>query len=163
MPQITQLPYIFASQLFWLAVVFGIIFFVIGRGMVPKIQSTVEARERKIGEDLEAAQRARAEAEETEAEWRARMDAARAEAARVANEAKQASAKETEAKVGKAADKIALKVEAAEAKIRQAADSARAEIEKVAAEATKEMVVRLTGIQVDPKEAAAAVKAELDV
>ena len=28
MPQITQLPLIFWSQLFWLAVVFGIIFFV---------------------------------------------------------------------------------------------------------------------------------------
>ena len=35
MPQIEQLPFIFFSQLFWLAVVFGIIFFVIGRGMVP--------------------------------------------------------------------------------------------------------------------------------
>jgi len=29
MPQITQLPFIFASQLFWLAVVFGLIFFVV--------------------------------------------------------------------------------------------------------------------------------------
>ena len=42
MPQITQLPFIFFSQLFWLAIVFGIIFFGIGRGMLPKIQSTVD-------------------------------------------------------------------------------------------------------------------------
>ena len=53
MPQIDQLPDIFFSQLFWLAVVFGFIFFVIGRGMLPKIQSTVELREKKIAEDLE--------------------------------------------------------------------------------------------------------------
>ncbi len=53
MPQITQLPEIFASQLFWLLMVFGFIFFVIGRGMLPKIQSTVEDREKKIAEDLE--------------------------------------------------------------------------------------------------------------
>ena len=40
--------------------------------------------------------------------------------------------------------------------------SARAEIESVAAEATREMVQRLTGLKVDPKEAAVAVKAELN-
>ena len=60
MPQIEQLPFIFFSQLFWLAVVFGIIFFVIGRGMVPKIQGTVELRDAKIAEDLERALAARA-------------------------------------------------------------------------------------------------------
>jgi len=108
MPQITQLPFIFASQLFWLAVVFGLIFFVVGRGMLPKIQSTVDAREKKIADDLARAQAARAAAEDTEAAWRARMDAARADAGRIAQEAKQDSARKTEAKVRKAADKIAL-------------------------------------------------------
>ena len=163
MPQINQLPYIFASQLFWLAIVFGIIFFGIGRGMLPKIQRTVDARDKKIAEDLARAQAARAGADETEAAWRARMDAARAEAARLAQEAKQESARETEARVKVAADKIGLKVESAEKKIRDAALAARAEIEAVAAEATQEMVARLTGIKVDRTEAARAVKAELHV
>ena len=157
MPQIEQLPYIFTSQLFWLAVVFGIIFFGIGRGMLPKIQSTVELREKKIAEDLERAQAARAAAEETEAQWRARMDAARAEAARIAQEAKQAAARDTEAKVRKAADKINLKVEKAEAQIREALEAARAEIETVAAEATQDIVARLAGIHVDAGAARQAV------
>jgi F-type H+-transporting ATPase subunit b len=163
MPQIEQLPLIFTSQLFWLAVVFGILFFGIGRGMLPKIQSTVDLRERKIAQDLERAQAARSAAEETEEAWRARMDAARAEAARLSQEAKQASARDTEAKVKKAADKIGLKVDKAEAKIRAATQAARGEIEAVAAEATQEMVKRLTGITVDKTDAAAAVKAELHV
>ncbi len=163
MPQITQLPVIIFSQLFWLMVVFGLIFFGIGRGMLPKIQSTVDAREKRIADDLERAQAARAAADETEAAWRARMDAARAEAARLAQEAKQESARQTEVKVKAAADKISVKVEKAEAKIRDAAIATRAEIEAVAAEATREMVQRLTGIQVEPKEAVTAVKAELNV
>ena len=162
MPQLNQLPEVFWSQLFWLAVVFAIIFFFIGRGMVPKIQSTVDARDKQIADDLAAAQAARAAADETEAAWRERMDAARADAARIASEAKQASARDTEAKVKKAADKINSKVEAAEAKIREAAGSAMAEIESVAAEATREMVARLAGINVDKKDAAEAVKAELN-
>ena len=162
MPQLSQLPLVLLSQLFWLAIALGFIFFVIARGMVPKIQATVEAREHKISGDLEAAQAARLAADETEAAWRARMDAARADAARIAQESKQASARDTEAKVSKAADKINLKVESAQATIREALVSARAEIEAVAAEATSEMVSRLTGISVDPKDAAAAVKAELN-
>ena len=163
MPQITQLPFIFFSQLFWLLLVFGIIFFGVGRGMLPKIQSTVDAREKKIAEDLERAQAARAKADETEAAWRARMDAARAEAAQLSQEASQASAKDTEAKVKKAADKISLKAEAAEAKIRDAVTAARAEIEAVAAEAAQDMVQRLIGVRIDKKDAATAVKAELNV
>lgn len=163
MPQLNQLPDIIWSQLFWLAVVFGIIFFGIGLGMLPKIQSTVDARGKKIADDLERAQAARSAAEETEAAWRTRMDSARAEAAKVAQDARQKSARDTEAKVRKAAEKINVKVEAAEKQIRDALNSARGEIETVAAEATREMVDRLTGIKVAKNEAAEAVKAELNV
>ena len=163
MPQLNQLPDIWWSQLFWLVVVFGIIFFVIGRGMVPKIQSTVDAREKKVADDLERAQSARGAADETEAAWRERMDAARAEAAKVANEAKQSSAKDTEAKVRKAAEKIKAKTEAAQAKLRAAVEGARSEIETVAAEAAAEMVSRLTGKSIAQQDAAQAVKAEMNV
>jgi F-type H+-transporting ATPase subunit b len=163
MPQLSQLSEVYLSQFFWLAVALGFIFFVIARGMVPKIQATVDAREKRIAGDLEAAQKAREAADETEAAWRARMDSARAEAARVAQDAKAESGRETEARVKAAADKINLKVEAAQGKLRDAVSAARAEIESVAAEATQEMVQRLTGIAVDKKDAAAAVKAELNV
>ena len=163
MPQIDQLSEIFFSQLLWLTIVFGFIFFVIGKGMLPKIQGTVEQRAKKIGDDLERAQAARASAEETEAAWRARMDAARADAAKLAQDARQDIALKTEAKIRKAADEINAKIDTAEQQIRDKVQSARSEIEAVAAEATQEMVARLTGIKVDKKEAADAVKAELHV
>jgi F-type H+-transporting ATPase subunit b len=163
MPQLNQLSDVALSQFLWLAIGLGFIFFVIARGMVPKIQATMDSRDKRIADDLERAQAARAEADATEAAWRARMDAARAEAARLAQEAKQKSAAKTEAKVRAAADKINLKVEAAETRIREAVNSARDEIEAVAAEATRDMVERLTGVKVDAKDAAQAVKAELNV
>ena len=161
MPQINQLSDIFFSQLFWLLLVFGIIYFGIARGMVPKIQSTVDVREKKIAGDLASAQQAREAAEETEAAYRARIDASRSEAAAMTQEARQASAKQTETKVRAAAEKIAAKVASAEADIRAAADAARAEVEDVAIETTQELVAKLTGIKVDRARAAAAVKAEL--
>lgn len=161
MPQIEQLPDIFFSQLFWLGIVFGIIFFGIGRGMLPKIQSTVDAREKQIADDLAAAQAARAAAEETEEAYRARINEGRGEAARLTQEAKQASALETESQVRAATEQIAAKIAAAETQIRAAATSARGEIEAVAAEAAQAMVARLTGARVEPAAAAQAVKAEM--
>jgi F-type H+-transporting ATPase subunit b len=163
MPQLSQLSEVYLSQLFWLAVALGFIFFVIGRGMVPKIQATVDQREGKIAGDLEAAQKARAGADATEAEWRARMDSARADAARLAQEAKAESGRETEARVKVAAETINAKIEAAQSQLRDAVSAAQEEIEAVAAEATREMVARLTGIEVERGEAAKAVKAELNV
>ena len=77
--------------------------------------------------------------------------------------AKAESSRDTEAKVKAAADKINLKVESAQGKIREALASARSDIESVAAEATQEMVRRVAGLSVDKSEAAAAVKAELNV
>ena len=163
MPQLSQLSEVYLSQFLWLAIALGFIFFVIAKGMVPKIQATVDAREQRIAGDLEAAQKARSAADETEAAWRERMDAARSEAARIAQDAKAESGRDTEAKVKAAADKINLKVESAQGSIRDALVAARAEIESVAAEATQEMVQRLTGLTVDKKDAAQAVKAELNV
>jgi F-type H+-transporting ATPase subunit b len=163
MPQLSQLSDVYLSQFLWLAVALGFIFFVIARGMVPKIQGTVDTREQRIAGDLEAAQKARAAADETEAAWRERIDAARSEAARIAQDAKAQSGRDTEAKVKAAADKVNRKVETAQARIRDSLASARSEIESVAAEATQEMVRRVAGLAVDRKEAAEAVKVEFNV
>jgi F-type H+-transporting ATPase subunit b len=161
MPQLNQLPEIFWSQLFWLTLVFGIIYFFIGRGMVPKIQSVVEDRERKISEDLAAAQNARAEAEKTEEAYRLRIDAGRGEALKVAQEAKNKAALDTEKKLKAVDEKIGKKVVDAQARIREASDKARRELETVAAEAASELVSKLTGQKVAAKDAEPAVRAVL--
>lgn len=161
MPQLNQLPEIFWSQLFWLLLVFGIIYFFIGRGMVPKIQSVVDDRERKISDDLAAAQKARQDAETTEEAYRQRIDAGRGEALKVAQEAKNKAALDTEKKLKAVDEKIAKKVAEAEARIREASDKARRELETVAAEAASELVAKLTGQKVATKDAEPAVKAVL--
>ena len=161
MPQIEQLPDIFFSQLFWLLLVFGVIYFFIGRGMVPKIQSVVESREKKIADDLAAAQRAREEAETVEEKYRERMDAARGEAMKLAQEAKQQAALDSEKKLKAIDEKIGGRVAEAEARIRAAAEQARRELEPVAAEAAAELVAKLTGQKIAAAEAQSSVKAVL--
>ena len=104
MPQLNQLAEVALSQFFWLLLVLGLIYFGIGKAMLPKIQSTVDLREKRIADDLAAAEAARAAADESEAAYRERMDASRAEAAKVTAQAKDDSARATEKKLAKADD-----------------------------------------------------------
>lgn len=161
MPQFDQIGDIYASQLLWLAIFFGAIFVVIGLGMLPRIQSTVDARDAKIAADLEAARGARETADSLEEGYRADMDKSRAEAARLAAEAKADAALATEKRVAKADKAIGAKIDKAMAKIGDARTAALAEIESVAAEATEQLVGRVSGLSIDAATARAAVAKEL--
>jgi F-type H+-transporting ATPase subunit b len=161
MPQIAQISEIFASQLFWLALTFGLIYLVIGRGMLPKIEATVEQRDRRIAEDLAAAECARAEADAREEAYRVQLEANRAEALKVTQAAKEAAARATEQRVKAADAETARKVETAEAEIRSATQRALGDIETVAAEAAQDMVAKLAGATVPRERAAEAVRAAL--
>ena len=161
MPQLSQLSQVYLSQFLWLAVAVGFIFFVIARGMVPKIQATVDEREKKIASNLEQVQLARDEAEKAESAYREKMDASRSEAMRLAQEAKQAGAREAEKRVGAASKSLDDKLADAEAKIRDSAAAAQAGIETVAVEATRDIFAKLTGETVPAAEATRAVKAVL--
>ena len=161
MPQISQISEIFASQLFWLILTFGLIYFVIGRGMLPKIEATVDQRDRRISEDLAAAESARRAADETEEAYRLRTEHNRAEALKVTQAAKEASARETERRVKAADAEINQRFDAAEAQIRASANAAMADIETVAADAAQDLVAKLSGAAVTREQAAQAVRAAL--
>jgi F-type H+-transporting ATPase subunit b len=163
MPQINQLSTVFNSQLFWLFVVFGIIYFVIARTMVPKVRSVMDGRSERIAKEIARAEAARAVAEEAQEAWALRLERSRSEAAAVAQEARRAAARENEAMVNAAVAKINLKLEAAERNIRKAAADIREEMVGVAADAAQDLVKRLTGISVAKDEALEAVTAELEL
>lgn len=161
MPQISQIGEIYASQLFWLAIFFGAIFFVIGLGMLPKVMSTVDARDAKIAADLKSAEGAREAADALEEEYRQRMDKSRAEAHQLAAEAKATAAKASEAQVGKADQAVGRKLDKAMQRIAEARSNAMTEIEAVATEAVREMAAKVAGLTVDEKTARGAVAKEL--
>ena len=161
MPQISQLAATYASQIFWLLLTFGIVFVVIGLGMVPKIQGTVDQRDKSVADDLAAAEAARKAADQAEETWRIRENAIRAEAQKVLAEARAVAAKATETTLGEANDRIAQRLTAEEARIADASKAAMGEIEAVAADAAQSIVTRLSGANVSDGEARDAVKAVL--
>ena len=161
MPQIDQIGTIYASQLVWLLIVFAIIYVVIGRGMLPKIEGTIHARSDRISGDLAAAQEARDEAEAVEAAYHAEMDAAHQGAHASVQAAKDAAIREAEVRLKQTHDMLAGRISAAEADLAGARTRALAEIESVAADAVRDIVHRLSGIDIAQDEAARAVRAHL--
>jgi len=161
MPQIAQIAATYASQIFWLAIVFGLIYFVIGRGMLPKVEATVDARDRKIADDIATAQSARTQAEEIDVAYHARIAEARTASAKVMNDAKAAVTLENEKRLKETNAELAEKTAAAEAALQKAQAKALAQIEDVAAEAAREIVAKVSGLSIDQAAAQGAVKAAL--
>jgi F-type H+-transporting ATPase subunit b len=161
MPQLNQLSDVILSQLFWLALVLGFIYFVIARGMVPKIQATVDQRDQRIADDLAAAERAKTDADATEEAYRQKMDESRAEAMKRTNAAKQEGALATEKRLAKADKSIQDKAAKAEAKVRESREAALANLEGVAAELAQDIVGKVASVSVSKDEATKAVKAAL--
>ncbi|MBN8848472.1 MULTISPECIES: ATPase [unclassified Sphingomonas] len=161
MPQISQLAATYASQIFWLLLTFGIVFFIVGRGMLPRVQKTIDSRDRSIADDLAAASRARDEADKAEEAWRLRDHANREKAQALVAEARARAAKATEATLHAANEEQAVKIAAGEAEVRAATNRALDEIEAVAAEAAQDIVARVSGASVTADEARGAVKAAM--
>jgi len=159
MPQIAQLAATYSSQIFWVLLTFGFVFFVIGLGMVPKVQSTVDARDKKIADDLDMARVNSAGADTLEAEWRAKENEARATAQARMVAAKAEAAKNREAALAKADAAIGEKLSAAEREIEAGRVKALGEIEAVAADAAADIVQRVAGADVSSDAALRAVKA----
>ena len=158
MPQIAQLAETWSSQFFWLAIFFGITFFVIGMGMVPKVMDTVEKRDGKIADDLAAAKAARDAADEQEEAWRVRENENRERARAIVAQAKDEAAAKSEKKIAAAQKRLDAKLDEAEIRIGEARNAAMTEIEAVAAEAAQDIVQRVAGIKVTKPTASKAVK-----
>ncbi len=159
MPQLNQLLLAYQSQWFWLALVLAVIYFGIGRGMVPKIEKVVEDRNAKIAGDLAAAEKARGAADEAEERARKADADARAAAQAVTAQAKAKAAKDAEGRLAKADAALAEKLAAAEGALAKARGNAIKSLEAVATEAAQDIVTRVSGAKVTAADATTAVKA----
>jgi F-type H+-transporting ATPase subunit b len=158
MPQIDQIAEIYASQLFWLVLVFAALYFGIGKAMLPKIEKTIEDRNARIAGDLAAAEAARAAADTAEETYLAKLAESRAAAMAETAAAKQKATLDAEARVKAADAEVHARMTQAEGQLAAQLAVASAGIETVAAEAAQEIVARVSGAQVSAEDARGAVQ-----
>ncbi len=77
------------DELIWGAVAFSIVLFVLNKFAWPKLRESIEAREKQIQGDLEAAERSKNEAEQEKRRYQQQLADSRGEANRIVEEARQ--------------------------------------------------------------------------
>jgi F-type H+-transporting ATPase subunit b len=157
MPQLAQLALVYQSQWFWLAITLAAIFFFVGRGIVPKVEATIDDRDARIAADLAEAERLQAEAARVEEGWRTRINEGHSQAQGLIATAKAKAEADAAKRLAKADAELAAKAEAAAAELDAARQSALAEIETLAVETTQAIVTKLAGGSVTEAKARAAV------
>jgi len=158
MPQISQLADTYFSQVFWMLVFFGLTFFIVGRGMVPKVMATMADRNHRIAADLAAAEVGRAAAEAEQEAWFETEAQQRARAHELVSAAKHQAAQATYTSLADASARIDAQVSAAETRINDARKAALGEFEVIAADVTQDISQRVAGLSVSADDARGAVK-----
>jgi len=90
MPQLD--PHSYASQLFWLAIFFVLVFLFLRFVGLPRVTAIIDERAKKIGGDIASAELARRQADEAEKTYQATMAAAHGEARQLLAETQEKNA-----------------------------------------------------------------------
>ncbi|MGE5547394.1 MAG: F0F1 ATP synthase subunit B' [Solirubrobacterales bacterium] len=159
MPQFD--PAFFAPQLFWLAVTFIALYFLMATVALPKIGAILDERQRKIDDNLDKAAQLKAEAEAAVAAYEKALAESRAHAHAVIKETSERLSKTSEARHKELAHRLADQIKAGEARIAAAKDAALANVRAVASEVAGSVVSRLSGAAPDQNAVDSAVAAVL--
>ena len=152
MPQLDFSTY--PPQLIWLAITFGILYFVISKFALPKIGGTIESRQNRIATDLDEAQRLKDNSEKAIAAYEAALAEAKAKAHIIAQETRDTLKAEIEAERAALDAKLADRLSEAEERIAATKAEALKSVEQVASDAAGAIVSQLIGT----KTTAASVK-----
>ena len=155
MPQFD--PTYFVSQIFWLAVVFGIFYLLMTRLALPRIGEVVEARANQIAGDLERARTLKAQTDEVVAAYEESLSHSRAQAGTLMAEAQAEISRRSAEREAAFAKELAGKVAEAETRIAASRDAVIAEVRDVAVGAAGDVVQRLIALEVDDKTLGGAV------
>ena len=87
----------FASQLFWLALTFGFLYWFMSKVIVPRIGGILEMRQDRIAQDLDKAHELKAEADAAIAAYEQELAEAKASANEIGNKARDTAKSAAEA------------------------------------------------------------------
>lgn len=148
----------FASQIFWLIICFGTLYYLLSRKALPRVAEILEARQDRIAADLDEAQRLRVEAEAALSEYRTAVAKAQAEAQALLSESQDRLQAETAAGQAELDARLADQIAAAEGQIAEARKAAMKELQTTAVTVAQAATEHLAGVKVTKKAAEAALR-----
>jgi F-type H+-transporting ATPase subunit b len=155
MPQLEASTFI--PQLFWLAVTFGLLFLLMAYVGLPRVGGLIEARRKRIDDDLAHAAQLKTEAEAAIAAYQQTLATARSEAQAAVKATTDRLAAEAAERQRQLNETLAQQIAEAERQIAAAKQQALSEMHEIAVEVGRSVTEKLTGSSPDPASLASAV------
>lgn len=155
MPQLN--PEFWISQIFWLSITFGILYFALAKLILPKISNNLESRKSQILENIEAAERQREESENKIKEFNDIILKAKVESKNIFHQAREKAIKDINAKREVLDKQIDEEIQKAEEEIKVLREGAPDKINKIAIETSSELIRKLIGAEVNSSSISAIV------
>jgi F-type H+-transporting ATPase subunit b len=147
----------FVPQLVWLATTFIVLYLLMSKVGLPRVNAILEARRQRLDDDLARAAEIKAEAEAVVAAYQRTLAEARARAQAAIKERTDQFAAEAAERQRQLAEALAEQTRAAEREIGAAKERAFAEIRNVAVDVARSVTEKLTGSAADEAKLAPAV------
>lgn len=147
----------FASTLIWLAISFGLLFYLMSRVALPRVEGILKTRADKIAADLRDAHVAREKSEKAAAEHDRMIAEAKAKAQALAQKTQASVNADTDTRRQALEAELNTKLGSAEQQIVETKTKAMANVDAIAADAAAAIIERITGRPADAKAVAAAV------
>lgn len=152
----------FSSQILWLAITFGVFYWIMKNVAVPRLAGILEDRKDRIAGDLAEANRLKQETDEAIASYEQALAEARAKAHGIASETRTKLKASIESRRDEAETALATKLSEAESKIAGLKEEALSQVEEIASETTTELVKVLMGKAPTKTDLGKALKAALN-
>jgi F-type H+-transporting ATPase subunit b len=147
----------FVSQLFWLAIAFTALYLLASRLVLPRVGGIIDARAKRIADDLEEAQQFKAAADAANAAYEKALADARSRAQALANATREKQQAETGSKRKALEQQLDAKLAEAEKTIAATKSAAMGNVRSIATDAAAAIVTRLTGTKPSGQAVTAAV------
>jgi F-type H+-transporting ATPase subunit b len=138
-------PHTFPSQLLWFAITFIALYLLMSRLGLPRVQGILDARRRRIDEDVAQAQSFKEQSDAALAAHEQALSEARGNAQALATERREKAAAAAEARRKEVEAKLNAHIAEAEKSIAQRRAAAMANVRGIAGEAASAIIERLIG------------------
>ena len=155
MPQLN--PEFWAAQVFWLILIFSILYLVIWKIFLPKINYSIENRKSRIVNDLDEAQKLKESAEKKLKEYNKIIENSKQEAKKIIEDERKKLDQDIENKKKDFNNQIEKEITAVEKEIKDLKKTSLSNISKIASETSAELMKKIINTEVNKSNVSAIV------
>ena len=156
MPQLN--PDYWVSQVFWVMLIFGTLYVILWKTILPKINENLENRKSQILIDLDEAQKFKDQSKKKISEYNIILSKAKQDAKKILDDARKKINRDIENKKNQFNLEIDKEIENAEKEIKTLKLSSIKDINKIAIETSSEIIRKIVGTEVNASSVSAIVE-----